>query len=210
MINRTSPTITRRQALAGLAVPAIAGSTGAAAALSHPDAELLALCETAHAERKACNDAPSDEAGDPHYDRACEATDALMEITPQTSAGFAAKLRALGEDEKAADAAVMRRLIHDAYAVAGGVVPEPLTPNLDGAIEFAKQLPKRSALRRHSVRQNGRPRNRNGWPWLRNPRRTGSGASLPRRCGHERAEAAGRHTHALDLAHGGNHRPVGP
>ncbi|WPZ33140.1 hypothetical protein T8K17_18080 [Thalassobaculum sp. OXR-137] len=140
MINRTSPTITRRQALAGLAVPAIAGSTGAAAALSHPDAELLALCETAHAERKACNDAPSDEAGDPHYDRACEATDALMEITPQTSAGFAAKLRALGEDEKAADAAVMRRLIHDAYAVAGGVVPEPLTPNLDGAIEFAKQL----------------------------------------------------------------------
>lgn len=140
MRNRTTRTITRRQAIGGLAVPAIVGSSGLAAALSHPDAELLALCKTAHAERRACNDAPSDEAGDPHYDRAREATDALCLITPRTPAGLAAKLRALGEDEACADPAVMRRLIQDAYAVAGVGVPEPLTPNLDGAIEFAAQL----------------------------------------------------------------------
>lgn len=146
MTIRTKPTITRRQALAGLAVPAIAVSTGAAAALSNPDADLFALCETALCERRACNAAASDEAGDPHYFRAREATDLLTEITPCTPAGLAAKLRALGEDDAGGDPAVMRRLIRDAYAVARVDVADPLTPNLDGDIEFAAEQAERRRL----------------------------------------------------------------
>lgn len=135
MVKRTLPTMTRRQALVGLAVPTITIATGAAAALSDPDGELHALCAASHDYRRACNDATSEDESDLAFERMCEAVKALEAITPTTPAGLAAKIRALAEDDAGSDEKAMRRLVQDAYAVAGLTHSGSLTPMLDHSIE---------------------------------------------------------------------------
>ena len=127
-------------------MPAIFSSSGAAAALSNPDADLLALCETARLERQSCNAAGSDEVGDLHYERGCAAIDTLTVITPQTPAGLAEKMRVLGEDEATGEPWIIRQLIYDAFAVAGIAVVEPITPSIDRDIERAAQFAEEQRL----------------------------------------------------------------
>ncbi|SDF15833.1 hypothetical protein [Thalassobaculum litoreum] len=135
MLNRTTPTITRRQALAGLAVPAIAASTGTAAALSNPDADLIALSDRFHAlsaELARLYAIPRDPGEWEETPAEIAATTAQMAVAdqvaamvPATMAGLVAKLTVMAEERAGCDIppSTLLRLVEEGHVLIGRTCP---------------------------------------------------------------------------------------